>query len=211
MVVMIPLMIDFSGRSVVIFGGGEVGARKAVFFSRDADVTVISRSFVPVFAQLPVGQVAKDISGMSEGELKDAISGAFLVVAATPDAGINNRIGDLCRRHGILFNNARGEEGTVVVPSVERGEHFLLAISTEGVSPAVSRYIRELIELACPDLDLMIALQARLRAALKDQVPDQEMRSRILGDVLHDREVWNLLARDPETAWRMVAERYRCE
>jgi precorrin-2 dehydrogenase/sirohydrochlorin ferrochelatase len=208
MVVMIPLMIDFSGRPVVIFGGGDVGARKAVFFCRDADVTVISRSFVAVFSELPVGLITKDIDRMSEGELKDAISGAFLVVAATPDAGMNNRIGNICKRHGILFNNAEGEEGTALIPSIERGEHFLLAISTEGVSPAVSRYIRELIELACPDLDAMIGVQARLRTALKQRIPDQDTRSRILRDVLHDRNVWDLLSRDPEAAWSMVAARY---
>ena len=44
---MIPLMIDLAGKKVVIFGGGEVGARKARFFAPEAEVTVISRSFSP--------------------------------------------------------------------------------------------------------------------------------------------------------------------
>lgn len=205
---MIPLMIDLSGRSVVIFGGGDVGARKAAFFCHDADVTVISRSFSPLFDDLPVQQSVADISRMNDEELRQAVSGAMLVVAATPDARLNNRIGERCREEGILFNNAEGAEGSVLIPSVVRGEHYLLAVSTGGQSPAVSRYIRELIESACPDLDAMIALQTRLRLELKKGVAEQKTRSEILRKVIHDPEVWQALAVNPETAWSLVAGRY---
>lgn len=43
---MIPLFIDCTGRRIVIFGGGDVAARKAAYFSGNADVTVVSRSLV---------------------------------------------------------------------------------------------------------------------------------------------------------------------
>lgn len=205
---MIPLMIDLSGRSVVIFGGGDVGARKAAFFCQDADVTVISRSFSPLFDELTVQQSVTDISHMSDEELRHAVSGAFLVVAATSDTRLNNRIGERCREEGVLFNNAVGAGGPVLIPSVVRGEHYLLAVSTGGQSPAVSRYIRELIETACPDLDAMIALQTRLRHELKKGVADQKHRSEILWKVIHDPEVWQALALDPDTAWSLVAGRY---
>ncbi|MBW6470718.1 MAG: bifunctional precorrin-2 dehydrogenase/sirohydrochlorin ferrochelatase, partial [Methanosarcinaceae archaeon] len=42
---LIPLMIDLSGRNVVIIGGGSVGERKAALFSRYADTTVVSVRF----------------------------------------------------------------------------------------------------------------------------------------------------------------------
>ena len=205
---MIPLMIDLSGRSVVIFGGGDVGARKAAFFCHEADVTVISRSFSPPFDNLTVEQSVADINRMKDEELRHAISGAFLVVAATSDASLNNRIGERCREEGILFNNAEGIEGTVLIPSVVRGEHYLLAVSTGGQSPAISRYIRELIATVCPDLDAMIALQTRLRLELKKGVADQKHRSEILWEVIHDPGVWQALAMNPETAWSLVAGRY---
>jgi len=205
---MIPLMIDLSGRSVVIFGGGDVGARKAAFFCHEADVTVISRSFSPLFDKLTVQQSVADISRMNDEEIRHAVSGAFLVVAATSDAGLNNRIGERCREEGILFNNAEGAEGPVLIPSVVRGEYYLLAVSTGGQSPAISRYIRELIENACPELDAMIALQTRLRLELKKGIADQKDRSEILREVIHDPEVWQALAVNPETAWSLVAGRY---
>jgi precorrin-2 dehydrogenase/sirohydrochlorin ferrochelatase len=205
---MIPLMIDLSGRSVVIFGGGDVGARKAAFFCHEADVTVISRSFSSLFGKLTVHQSVADINRMNDKEIRHAVSGAFLVVAATPDAGLNNRIGEQCREEGILFNNAEGAEGTVLIPSVVRGEHYLLAVSTGGQSPAISRYIRELIENACPELDAMIALQTRLRLELKKAIAEQKDRSEILRAVIHDPEVWQALAVNPETAWSLVVGRY---
>ena len=40
---MIPLIIDFSGKRVVIFGGGEVGARKAAYFCEETEVTVLEQ------------------------------------------------------------------------------------------------------------------------------------------------------------------------
>ena len=41
-----PLFVDFTGKKVVIFGGGAVGERKAAYFA-GADVTVVSREFSP--------------------------------------------------------------------------------------------------------------------------------------------------------------------
>src|SRR5512136_1901838 len=105
---MVPLVLDLSGRRVVIFGGGPVGARKAAFFSGEADVTVVSRSFGPEFDTLPVRKVAKDLEGISDGNLARILNGVFLAVAATDDAGLNDRVGKLCRTSGIHFNNARG-------------------------------------------------------------------------------------------------------
>ena len=147
---MIPLFIDCSGRRIVIFGGGTVAARKAAYFSGKADVTVVSRSFVPAFDGLQVNRQELDLVTATEQELASILTGAFLVIAALSDPEINNRIGRLCRATGILFNNADGETGDVILPAVTRGENYTLAISTGGNSPAVSRYIREQLEQELP-------------------------------------------------------------
>ena len=184
---MIPLFIDCSGRRIVIFGGGAVAARKAAYFADEARVLVVSRSFVHKIETLPVKKKSVDLDTASDAKLISVIGNAFLVIGALSDPVQNNRIGRLCRKKGILFNNADGEAGDVVFPAISSGKNFILAISTGGSSPAISRFIREHLEQELPELDAMIVLQNRLRAALKNTEPDQARRNAILHKVLDDR------------------------
>jgi precorrin-2 dehydrogenase/sirohydrochlorin ferrochelatase len=205
---MIPLFIDCSGRRVVIFGGGAVAARKAAYFVQEARVLVVSRSFVQKMETLQIDKKNVDIEDISDAKLAALVSGAFLVIGALSDPAQNNRIGRLCHKNGILFNNADGKAGDVVLPAISHGEHYTLAISTGGSSPAISRYIREHLEKELPDLDVMILLQRRLREELKRIEPDQARRTTILNRVLDDPSVWKLLRTDPDKAWEKVSARY---
>jgi precorrin-2 dehydrogenase/sirohydrochlorin ferrochelatase len=205
---MIPLFVDCSRRRIVIFGGGDVAARKAAYFSKNAEVTVVSRSFVPAFDELKVIRKVLDLDKTDGREFAALLTGAFLVIAAVSRPDINNRIGKLCRATGILFNNADGEPGDVILPSVTGGINYTLAISTGGSSPAISRFIREHLEQEFPALDLMIDLQQHLRVELKRFEPDQARRNAILWDVLNDPLVWTALSADPKRAWNLVKGRY---
>ncbi|MDD1683469.1 MAG: bifunctional precorrin-2 dehydrogenase/sirohydrochlorin ferrochelatase, partial [Methanoregula sp.] len=205
---MIPLFIDFSGRRIVIFGGGAVAARKAAYFADEARVLVVSRSFVHKIETLPVKKKSVDLDTASDAKLISVIGNAFLVIGALSDPVQNNRIGRLCHKKGILFNNADGEAGDVVFPAISSGKNFILAISTGGSSPAISRFIREHIEQELPELDAMIVLQNRLRAALKNTEPDQARRNAILRKVLDDPWVWKILKTDPDTSWEKVSARF---
>ncbi|HOT02635.1 MAG TPA: bifunctional precorrin-2 dehydrogenase/sirohydrochlorin ferrochelatase [Methanolinea sp.] len=205
---MIPLLVEFSKKTVVIFGGGDVGARKAAYFAPEAKVHVYSRSFSPAFSGLDVEKELIDLHGAGDERLPSLLKGAFLAVAATPDRELNNRIGELCQERGILFNNAEGISGDLLIPSVVKGERFLLAVSTGGSSPAISRFLREFLEKSLPDLDRMIALQERLRAYLKECQPDTEARKDVLWKVLMDREVWRALHAGETAAWSLIARRY---
>jgi precorrin-2 dehydrogenase/sirohydrochlorin ferrochelatase len=207
---MIPLMIDFSGKRVVIFGGGEVGARKAAYFCEETEVTVISRSFSPAFNELTVRRVEMNLAGMGDYELDGMIKEAFLVIAATQDTTLNDRIGRYCAIRGVLFNNADGKAGDVTLPSQLKGEHYNIAISTSGESPGVSRFLREHIGQSYPNLDRMIEVQNQLRTKLKQKIPDQERRSRILHEVLDDESVWKALEVGTRPAWEIIERRYLC-
>jgi precorrin-2 dehydrogenase/sirohydrochlorin ferrochelatase len=205
---MIPLFVDCSGRRIVIFGGGAVAARKAAYFAQEARVLVVSRSFVQKIETLPVQKKSMDIGDASDARIVTLIGNAFLVIGALSDPVQNNRIGRLCRKKHIPFNNADGKAGDVILPAISSGENFTLAISTGGSSPAVSRFIREHLEQELPELDAMIGLQRRLREELKHAVPDQMRRNVILRKVLDDKVVWKLLRKDPDKAWENVSARY---
>ncbi|MDP2796492.1 MAG: bifunctional precorrin-2 dehydrogenase/sirohydrochlorin ferrochelatase [Methanoregula sp.] len=205
---MIPLFVDCSRRRIVIFGGGDVAARKAAYFTGIDKVTVVSRSFRQTILDHKVVRKECDVSTESDESLESILDGAFLVIGALSDTAQNNRIGRLCRKLGILFNNAAGEPGDVILPSVTGGINYTLAISTNGSSPAISRFIREHLEQNFPALDKMIALQQRLRTELKRTEPDQVKRNAILWEVLNDPSVWNALSADTAEAWNLVKMRY---
>jgi precorrin-2 dehydrogenase/sirohydrochlorin ferrochelatase len=205
---MIPLFVDCQKRRIVIFGGGDVAARKAAYFAGVAEVTVVSRSFVQKILDCKIIHKECDVSTESDESLVTMLKGAFLVIGALSDTFQNNRIGRLCRQQEILFNNADGEPGDVILPSVTGGINYTLAISTNGSSPAISRFIREHLEQEFPALDEMIALQQRLRTELKRAEPDQQKRNAILWEVLNDPSIWNALSADSAKAWKLVKKRY---
>ena len=204
---MIPLFLDLADRRVLIVGGGAVAARKARAFATEAEVTVISRSF---HRSMPgaVRHVTADLEAMSDDALAALCEGAFLVIAATSDPGLNNRVVRVGASVGALTNNASGLPGDVHLPAVSRGEHFVIAVATGGESPGIARFLRERIDRWLPRLDRMIELQARLRRELHTRPGDQEARSSLLSRVLEDDEVWTALGGGSEEAWRLVEARY---
>ena len=187
--VMIPLVHDLRGRRVVIAGGGAVGARKAAYFEGECDVVVLSRSFHPAFSGMDVECVKVDISATPDALLRSYVRGSALVIAATSDEEVNNRIVKLCREEGVSSNNAQGVAGDVLLPAIIRGDDYCIAITTMGKSPAMSRFIREKIEPELDGIDDMITLQQNLRAELKKRIPAQEQRAGILAAVLKDPEI----------------------
>ena len=201
-------MLDLTGRRVLIFGGGDVGARKAAYFEHEAVVTVISRSFSPRLDGLAVRRHETDLASLPDDAIVELLDGAFLAVAATPDPALNNRIGRLCASAGVLFNNAAGKPGDVIIPSVVRGRNYLIAISTGGKSPAVSRYLRMRLESEYADLDRMIDLQEEMRSILRETEPVQAERSRTLWKILLDDEIRELLALDYGRARELAITRY---
>jgi len=205
---MIPLFVECSGKRIVIFGGGMVASRKAAYFSGEADVLVVSRSFSHKMSILPVERQMLEVGRVSDEMLNAIIDRAFLVIGALSDPVQNNRIKNLCIAREILFNNADGEAGDVIIPSVTGGENYMLAISTKGSSPAVSRFLREHLEKCYPALDEMVALQHELREQLKHDEPSQSRRTAILWEVLSDRELWETLKKDPALAREQIKKRY---
>lgn len=204
---MIPLIHDLRGKNVTIFGGGRVAFRKASFFHPEAVVTVIGRSIDGDIIKLGVTCITEEIAA-DKSTISGHIAGSSVVVAATSDRELNNAIGEVCREKEIPFNNADGEQGDIMIPSVVRGKNFMIAISTEGRSPAVPRYIRHVLERECRGIDDMIELQSEFRELLKTEIPDQNERNRILREIVEDEEVRNHLDKNKRAAVEYITRKY---
>jgi precorrin-2 dehydrogenase/sirohydrochlorin ferrochelatase len=204
----LPLFIDFSGKRVLILGGGAVGERKARYFSA-AEVVVISTDFTPgLEAMEKEGLVRLLRKAILTEDMKNIIKGAFLVVAATGDPALNKEIVDTAQKAGILANSAT-DTAEVIVPSLLKKESVMVAISTGGRSPAMSRYLRLKLEGSIgEDMEKMVQLQERLRKHLKKTVKDRKRREAILREVLDDAAVWEALGDEKafETAIKHIDE-----
>lgn len=188
---MIPLFHDFTGQTVLVFGGGRVGARKARRFSAEAEVVVVS----PAFADADFGDAERvrdepDAEGVADWVDR---TDPALVVAATDDSALNETIAATSRDRGVLVNRADesgGREwGSVVVPATVRDGSVTVAISTDGKSPALSRYLRQRVESVVTNAGAMATLLGDLREELKEQY-DPEQRRTALRAVVRDEDVW---------------------
>ncbi|MDK2825052.1 precorrin-2 dehydrogenase / sirohydrochlorin ferrochelatase [Methanolobus vulcani] len=191
----LPLLIDMSDKKVVIFGSGSVGERKAKLFSEYAKVTIVSRSFHDVFYELEekydIRLIKADAGKLTDEEINDIIRDAFLVIPATNDRSINERIVVLSKSFGILTNEVDAI-GDVTVPAVIKRGGLTISISTTGSSPAFSRFTRQQVEkIITPEFADMIKIQDEMRTYLKGEVPDQKDRKEILWEILESQEVWD--------------------
>ncbi len=200
----LPLMLDLSGRKIVIFGGGSVGERKAELFCDCADTIVVSFEFSRRLQELEslrqVRLVRLDLLTVSDSELKEIISGAFIVIPATSSFELNRKITFIAQESDILINQVDAL-GSVVIPSVIKRGDLVIGISTLGHSPAVSKYTRKQIEgVITPAYSDMIRLQDELRSYLKQHVAEQRERKELLWKVLESETVWEGFSKSYEKA-----------
>jgi precorrin-2 dehydrogenase len=201
---LLPLFLDLESRLVVIFGGGAVGERKAKVFSQCARVVVVSQTFTKGLEQMQNDNLASLVRADLNEDFEKYLHGAFIVVPATSDAALNSLIEKKASEEGILVNRVMGA-GDVVVPSIIRKEPITIAISTE--SPALSKYLRMRLETCLKEnFAEMARLLSQIRKDLKQTVPDQKIRSKIIWNILSDQEIWKLLDESYEKAYMKACQ-----
>jgi len=192
---MIPLAHDFTDESVLVFGGGRVGARKARRFAAEARVVVVSPEFADAdFGDAEQVRDAPDADGVREWIARlDPV----LVVAATDDSAVNDAAVEAARDAGALVNRADesgGRDfGSVTVPATVADDPVSIAISTGGASPALAKYLRERIEAEVEGAGAMAALTGEIRAELKDADVSPDDRRRAVRRLVRDPSVWKAL------------------
>lgn len=168
-----PVFLNLTGKLCVVVGGGDVAERKVnSLLESDASVRVIS----------PL--ITEGLSGLSrDGSIthihrrykKSDLEGAFLVIAATSDMSVNKQVS--ADAEDIPVNIVDVPDlCSFIVPSVVKRGPLTLAVSTSGVSPALSKSIRkELEQLYTDDMEGYLTCVAGIRKKLmqSDLPPDE--------------------------------------
>ncbi len=140
-----PINLDLEKKRCIVIGGGNVAERKVKrLLDCNAVVTLISPEVSSGIIRLRKTKKIK--VEMRRVALKD-LKGAQLVISASDDRKVNASVSDYCHRNNILINVVDSpKECNFILPSIVTRGDLSIAISTGGVSPALSKKIRQDLE-----------------------------------------------------------------
>ncbi len=187
-----PAYLDLRDQPCLVVGGGSVAERKTIsLLEAGALVTIISPDLTPKLRELSQSGTIKHIQKTFDEQY---LSGKFMVIAATNSPGINTRVARTCKSRRVPVNVAvPPEESSFIVPSVVERGGLLIAVSTSGVSPALSKKVRQELEARYgPEYDSFLSMLAAVRKRVLEEVPDEQQRRTIFRAIV-DSDVIELL------------------
>ncbi len=185
-----PVFLNLKDKRTIVIGGGDVAERKVLSLIRaGASVTVVSPTLTDKLSSLKDREVIEHIGReYREGDLE----GAFLVIAATSDMKVNQKV--FADAGNIPVNVVDVPDlCSFIVPSVVERGPLTIAVSTSGISPALSKTIRKELEDIYPEgLVEFLEHLSRIRDDLKRSGLPEDERTGILKS-LGSRKVLEIL------------------
>ncbi len=200
-----PVFLLLSAKSCVVVGGGRIALQKTrSLVESEAKVTVISPE---ILHELEAMAAEKKIIIQQRGYESGDLAGVFLVIAATDNRELNARVRQEAKERNVLCNVVDDPEFCdFYVPSIHTTGDLKIAISSNAMSPAISKKLRkEMGELYGPTVAEALRLMAQAREKLKKEVPDYKERGKILSGILGDRPLYEM-EREGEAALERLRE-----
>jgi siroheme synthase-like protein len=161
-----PVSLDVTERACLVVGGGAVAARKARgLIECGARVTVVAPSLAPEMEALADRLERVERRTYTRGEA----AGFRLVMTATGRPDVDGAVHDDAEAAGVWVNSADDRaHSSFILPAVFRDGPVSVAVSTGGVSPALSSWLRDRLAAECGDSAATLAeLLGEARARLQ--------------------------------------------
>jgi precorrin-2 dehydrogenase len=200
-----PVFLNLKGRKAVVVGGGNVAERKVLsLIESHADVTVISPSLTE---RLQKEKSLRRIRHLGRRFRKGDLDGAFLVIAATDSRETNRSVAN---EASCLVNVVDvPSECNFIAPSVVKRGPLTIAISTGGVSPAISKSLRKEIEtLYSPSFSEYLRFARKMRMRALAEIADKKKREAFLKGIASKEVLKALRTSGPDAAKKMVLEKF---
>ncbi|MFH1350138.1 MAG: bifunctional precorrin-2 dehydrogenase/sirohydrochlorin ferrochelatase [Pseudomonadota bacterium] len=196
-----PILIDLTGKRVVVVGGGAVAQRKIeTLLEYGAIVDVISRDLTPLLSKYEEeGKIR--LLDLEFGE--KALDGAFMVIAATDDPGLNHEVSKHARAKGLLINAVdQPNDCNFIVPAILRRGELTIAVSTSGKSPALAKKVREKLEQSFgSEYESFLNLMGWLRQEILSRGFSQDKNSRLFHELVDSPLLYTIGQKD----WKKAA------
>ena len=153
-----PMFVDISTKRILVIGGGKIAARRVrtlLKFAEHIEVTAPEicdemKDILKEEEKKEVPQAVWSSRKVLEEDLKDTsdfLNGADIVLTATDDRELNQKIVSACRMRKILVNTADDKSlCDFYFPAVTEKDGVVIGMNSGGKSPKTVRKVREYLE-----------------------------------------------------------------
>jgi siroheme synthase-like protein len=185
-------MLNISKGKIVIIGGGEAAYKKAINLTPHCrSIIAIAEEFIPEFSELPIEKVTLHIDLIDQ--INDHLRHENIIVIATDDRKLNDMISKECISRGDRFNRVDDNRSPFIFPASFQNNGIVVAVSTLGKSPSLSRFIRDRLERE-------VTQYAKGFDVIK------KLRSNIPSTDLHTKALFFNTLFETEGFWKLVSE-----
>jgi uroporphyrin-III C-methyltransferase/precorrin-2 dehydrogenase/sirohydrochlorin ferrochelatase len=181
----LPIFLDLRGKNSLVVGGGDVGARKAtLLINAGAWVTVVEPSDL---ADIFTGLKSTDrIIHRREAFKPEHLDDAEVVFAASADDALNRTVYEAARARHLPINVVdKPEVCSFIMPSIIDRSPVVVAVSSGGEAPVLSRLLRARLETLIPAAyGRLAALAGRFKSQVRKHFPTTEGRRKFWENAL---------------------------
>ena len=145
-----PMFVDISTKRILVIGGGKIAARRVRTLLKFAEHIEVTAPEICEEEKKEVPQAVWSSRKVLEEDLKDTsdfLNGADIVLTATDDRELNQKIVSACRMRKILVNTADDKSlCDFYFPAVTEKDGVVIGMNSGGKSPKTVRKVREYLE-----------------------------------------------------------------
>jgi uroporphyrin-III C-methyltransferase/precorrin-2 dehydrogenase/sirohydrochlorin ferrochelatase len=204
----LPIFADVRNKLCLVVGGGEVGKRKAgVLLEAGARVRMVAPEIEPALAEQPGVEAI-----VSRFEVQH-LEGVMLVIAATNQRSVNQQVSELARKRNIPVNVVDDPElCSFIMPAILDRSPLMVAFSSGGASPVLTRIMRGKLETMIPqNYSQLAGFAERYREQVKLRVTNPAKRRIFWENVLEGVIAEKVLSGDEGSAETMLLQMLKGE
>ncbi|BBE51428.1 Siroheme synthase [Ferriphaselus amnicola] len=199
----LPIFANVRNKPCLVVGGGEVAKRKAgVLLEAGAQVCVVAPEIDEELAQTP------GIEAIHARFDVPHLDGMTLVIAATNDREVNKLVSALAQERNIPVNVVDDPElCSFIMPAILDRSPLMVAFSSGGASPVLTRMMRGKMETVIPqNYSRLAGFAERFRTTVKQRVTNPAKRRIFWENVFDGVVAEKVLTGDEASAEAMLEQ-----